>query len=106
MPTFQAVIDLPAQEPEGARHRIYPETKHPSYFRSIGLMLEAPLVKTLVANGYTDTDAPVFIQSFEVQNLKDLSKLTRIRLVQLMEADKRRPYDFVLTGTDALTATS
>jgi len=100
IPPSRKVIDL-AQRKSQEKGRvigIYPETKHPSYFRSIGLMLEAPLVKTLVANGYTDTDAPVFIQSFEVQNLKDLSKLTRIRLVQLMEADKRRPYDFVLTG--------
>jgi glycerophosphoryl diester phosphodiesterase len=83
IPTFQEVIDL-AQRKSQEKGRvigIYPETKHPSYFRSIGLMLEPPLVKTLVANGYADTDAPVFIQSFEVQNLKDLSKLTRIRLV-------------------------
>ena len=65
IPTFQEVIDL-AQRKSQEKGRvigIYPETKHPSYFRSIGLMLEAPLVKTLVANGYTDTDAPVFIQS-------------------------------------------
>src|SRR5687767_11088809 len=28
---------------------LYPETKHPSYFRAIGLPLEAPLVSTLRA---------------------------------------------------------
>ena len=69
IPTFQEVIDL-AQRKSQEKGRvigIYPETKHPSYFRSIGLTLEPTLVKTLVANGYTDTDAPVFIQSFEVQ---------------------------------------
>ncbi len=56
---------------------IYPETKHPSYFRSIGLALEPPLIEALGSNGYTNANAPVFVQSFEVQNLKDLSKLTK-----------------------------
>ena len=77
---------------------IYPETKHPSYFRSIGLALEPPLIKALAANGYTDANAPVFVQSFEVQNLKDLSKLTKVRLVQLLDDNRRRPYDFVVAG--------
>src|SRR6267142_938621 len=77
---------------------IYPETKHPSYFRSIGLALEPPLIKVLAEHGYTDASAPVFIQSFEVQNLKDLSKLTKMRLVQLMEDAKLKPYDFVVAG--------
>jgi glycerophosphoryl diester phosphodiesterase len=100
IPTFQEVIDL-AKRKSQEKDRligIYPETKHPSYFRSIGLMLEPPLVKTLLASGYADAGAPVFIQSFEVQNLKELSKLTKIRLVQLMEANKLQPYDFIVAG--------
>ena len=64
----------------------------------IGLALEPPLIKTLADNGYTDANAPVFIQSFEVQNLKDMSKLTKVRLVQLMEDAKLKPYDFVVAG--------
>jgi len=100
IPTLQEVIDL-------AKHRsqetgrvigIYPETKHPSYFRSIGLALEPPLIKVLEANGYSDANAPVFIQSFEVQNLKDLSKLTKVRRVQLMDDGKLKPYDFAAAG--------
>src|SRR5205085_6856589 len=63
-----------------------------------GLALEAPLLKVLSANGYTDASAPVFIQSFEVQNLRDLSKLTKLRLVQLMDDNKQQPYDFVVAG--------
>jgi glycerophosphoryl diester phosphodiesterase len=100
IPTFQEVIDLAKRKSQekGRLIGIYPETKHPSYFRSIGLMLEPPLVKTLLASGYADAGAPVFIQSFEVQNLKELSKLTKIRLVQLMEANKLQPYDFIVAG--------
>src|SRR5215470_4281550 len=100
IPTLQEVIDLAKRRSRetGRVIGIYPETKHPSYFRSIGLALEAPLVKVLTDNGYTDASAPVFIQSFEVANLKDLSKLTRVRLVQLMEDAKLRPYDFEAAG--------
>jgi len=100
IPTLQEVIDLAKRRSRetGRVIGIYPETKHPSYFRSIGLALEAPLVKVLTDNGYTDASAPVFIQSFEVANLKDLSKLTRVRLVQLMEEGNLKPYDFVTAG--------
>ena len=100
IPTFQEVIDLARRRSEanGRVIGIYPETKHPSYFRSIGLALEPRLLEALEANGYRDADAPVFIQSFEVQNLMDLSKLTKVRLIQLMEDDKLQPYDFALSG--------
>ena len=100
IPTFQEVIDLAKRKSKekGRTIGIYPETKHPSYFRSIGLALEPPLIKALAANGYTDASAPIFVQSFEVQNLKDLSKLTKVRLVQLLDDNRRRPYDFIVAG--------
>jgi glycerophosphoryl diester phosphodiesterase len=100
IPTLQEVIELAKRRSRetGRMIGIYPETKHPSYFRSIKLALELPLIKTLTDNGYTDANAPVFIQSFEVQNLKDLSKLTKVRLVQLMEDNNLKPYDFVVAG--------
>jgi glycerophosphoryl diester phosphodiesterase len=93
VPTFQEVIDLAKQRHVG----IYPETKHPTYFRSIGLPLEEPLVRALDANGYRGPNAPVFIQSFEVGNLKELNRKTRLPLVQLLDATGR-PYDFVVSG--------
>src|SRR6266446_2833988 len=93
VPTFQEVIDLAKHKSaeKGRAIGIYPETKHPSYFRSIGLALEPPLVAALTANGYDDARAAVFIQSFEVQNLRDLAKMTRVRLVQLMEDGSAQP---------------
>jgi glycerophosphoryl diester phosphodiesterase len=93
VPTLQEVIDLAKRHHVG----IYPETKHPTYFDSIGLSLEEPLVETLHANGYRGRDAPVFIQSFEVANLKELNRRTRVPLVQLLDATGR-PYDFVVAG--------
>ncbi len=83
IPTLDEVIAL-AQ----ARHvGIYPETKHPSYFASIGLPMEARLVAKLKAAGWNARTAPVFIQSFEVNNLKALRRLTKVRLIQLIDAE-------------------
>jgi glycerophosphoryl diester phosphodiesterase len=93
VPTFQEVIDLAKRHHVG----IYPETKHPTYFDSIGLSLEEPLVATLHDNGYRGRNAPVFIQSFEVANLKELNRRTRVPLVQLLDATGQ-PYDFVVAG--------
>jgi len=93
VPTFQEVIDL------AKRHRvgIYPETKHPTYFDSIGLSLEEPLLATLRANGLDRPGAKVFIQSFETTNLKELNRKTRLPLVQLIDATGA-PYDLVVAG--------
>ncbi len=65
---------------------IYPETKHPTYFRSIGLETDTPLVAALKEAGWDRAAAPVFIQSFEVANLKRLKGMTKVRLIQLMDA--------------------
>ncbi|WP_290674021.1 glycerophosphodiester phosphodiesterase family protein [Aquabacterium sp.] len=76
---------------------VYPETKHPIYFDSIQLSLEEPLVRTSHKRGLRLKHSPVFIQSFEVGNLKDLARMTSAPLVQLLN-DSGRPYDFVLSG--------
>ena len=83
--------------PRKGRIGIYPETKHPSYFDSIGLSLEEPLVAALNKNGYRSKNAPVFIQSFEVGNLKQLAKMTTLPLIQLLDASGK-PWDFTVTG--------
>ena len=57
------MIDLAKRDGVG----IYPETKHPTYFDSIGLPLEEPLVAALERQRLPrPPNAPVFIQSFEV----------------------------------------
>ncbi len=88
IPTFDEIIALAkrASAATGRTIGIYPETKHPSYFASIGLPTDARLVATLKAAGWDRADAPVFIQSFEVDNLKRLKAMTKVRLIQLMAA--------------------
>src|SRR5262245_4237335 len=86
VPTFDEVIDL-AQELGNTLGRpigIYPETKHPTYFRSIGLPLEDRLLASLDRHGWNTATAPVFIQSFET-NLRELRPKTRVKLIQLLE---------------------
>lgn len=86
IPTLDEVIALAKQASKatGRTIGIYPETKHPTYFASIGLPLEQRLVDKLKAAGWDRADAPVFIQSFEVNNLKKLRTMTKVRLIQLM----------------------
>src|SRR5262249_26643187 len=85
-PAFDEGIELAQQlgRERGRPVGVYPETKHPAYFRSIGLPLEDRLLAALARHGWTDRSAPVFIQSFE-QNLRDIRPKTTIRLIQLME---------------------
>lgn len=103
IPTLQEIIDLAKARSRvlGRTIGVYPETKHPSYFRTIGLPLEDALVAVLAANDWNRADAPVFIQSFEVANLRYLRTITPVRLVQLLSASGK-PYDFTLSG-DART---
>ena len=99
VPTLQEVIDLAKAQSTrtGRTIGIYPETKHPTYFQSIGQPLEAPLLAVLEKNGWNHKDAPVFVQSFEVTNLQAIRKLSTVRLVQLV-APSGRPFDFVAQG--------
>ena len=109
VPTLQEIIDLAKRRgaETGRVVGLYIETKHPSYFQAAGLPLEQRLVDALRANGLDRPDAPVFIQSFEVANLKQLNAMTAVPLVQLLSADGVRPdgtlnygqpHDFVLAG--------
>jgi glycerophosphoryl diester phosphodiesterase len=100
IPTLQEVLDLRKRLSKkfGREIGVYPETKHPTYFRSIGLPLEERLIETLRRNGLDKRGAPVFVQSFEVGNLKALDRALKVPIVQLLGAKTARPYDFVASG--------
>ena len=101
VPTFDEVLDL-AQE-EGRRRGtpvgVYPETKHPTYFDSIGLSLEEPLAQALRSHGLDRPSSHVFVQSFETGNLRELNDLVRVPLVQLVDSSGA-PYDLASSGDD------
>jgi glycerophosphoryl diester phosphodiesterase len=93
IPTLDEVLKLARDNNVG----VYPETKHPTYFRSIGLPLEDELLSDLAEFGFKGRGDKVFIQSFETANLRVLRKKTGIRLIQLIDA-QGKPFDFVVNN--------
>ena len=119
IPTLKEVIDLVKRESRkrGRTIGIYPETKHPTFHKDLGLALEPRLVKILKHAGWDDRRDPVFIQSFEHSNLKRLNRMIGVRLVQLVDANDvladgsleyvapfDRPYDWTVSGDPELEA--
>ncbi len=119
IPTLDEVIALAKRKSEekGRVIGVYPETKHPTYHRALGLALEKRLVAALERAGWNHRRAPVFIQSFEQSNLKELRKMTSVRLVQLVDANDvnadgtldftapfDRPFDWTASGNPVLLA--
>jgi glycerophosphoryl diester phosphodiesterase len=114
IPTLDEIIALVKQTEKdtGKKIGIYPETKHPTYFAEKGFNTSQLLVDSLVKNQFTDPSR-IYIQSFEVSNLKALHDTIMpkagidIPLIQLLDADDTRddgslieisPYDFVKSG--------
>ena len=119
IPTLEEIIALAKRKAEekGRPIGIYPETKHPTYHKSIGLPLEKRLVDALAAAGWNRRDAPVFLQSFEPSSLKELRKMSPVRSVQLVDANDvnadgsldftapfDRPFDWTASGDPRLLA--
>lgn len=99
VPTFDEVLALARTESArvGRRISVAPETKHPTYFASIGLDLTPPLVSSLRRVGWDRKSSPVVVQSFETTNLRQLKRYVRVPLVQLTSATGA-PYDLVARG--------
>jgi glycerophosphoryl diester phosphodiesterase len=117
IPTLEEIIDFVKRKSaeKGRVIGIYPEVKHSTYHKSIGLPIEDRLLDVLTHAGWNHRDAPVFIQSFETANLRYLRTKTRIKLFQLVDADDLnpdgslafnapydRPYDWTATGRAGL----
>ncbi len=99
IPTFDEILDLARDlgRRRGIAVGVYPETKLPSYFDSIGLPLEGPLVAALQRHGLDRADAPVLVQSFESGNLRELAGMSPVPLVQLVDS-AGAPYDLRISG--------
>lgn len=99
VPTLDEVLDLARRSVtcDGEPVGVAPETKHPTYFESIGLPLTGPLVAELEANGLDSRRDPVIVQSFETGNLRELDGLTDVRLALNVSASGA-PYDLVAAG--------
>ncbi|QSA97314.1 glycerophosphodiester phosphodiesterase [Methylococcus sp. EFPC2] len=119
IPTLDEVIELAKRKGEetGRTIGIYPEIKHSTFHAGLfgEHVFEDKLLKKLHKEYGNSECAPVFIQSFEVGNLRYLARKTHIKRVQLVDANgvnadgsislvppSRQPYDFVVSG-DART---
>ncbi len=107
VPTLEQVIELAEAnyKKTGKIIGLYIETKHPTYFKNQKLAMEDTLLKTLAKYKYTRDIAPVYLQSFEVSNLKylkdqlDLHKtIKHAQIIQLYDAKTSQPADFVESG--------
>lgn len=107
VPTLEQVIELAEAnyKKTGKIIGLYIETKHPTYFKNHNLAMEDNLLKTLAKYKYTRDIAPVYLQSFEVSNLKylkdqlDLHKtIKHAQIIQLYDAKTSQPADFVESG--------
>ncbi|MET7734275.1 glycerophosphodiester phosphodiesterase [Streptomyces sp. NPDC005402] len=100
IPTFEEVLKWQDEQTRrrGKQVWIYPETKHPTYFRGLGLGLEERVAKLLRKQGKDRRNSPVILQSFEPTSIQRLNKLVDNPLVVLLSAANTRPFDFVATG--------
>ncbi|MET8679764.1 glycerophosphodiester phosphodiesterase [Streptomyces sp. NPDC004647] len=100
VPTFEEVLRWAEQQGRrrGRPVWLHVETKHPSYFRKLGLGLEEPLARLLRTYGRHRKNSPVFLQSFEPSSIQRLGKLVSSPRVVLLDAANTRPWDFVEAG--------
>ncbi|MCH7336146.1 glycerophosphodiester phosphodiesterase [Acinetobacter sp. NIPH 2699] len=104
IPTLEQIIELADAhyKKTGKIIGLYIETKHPSFFQKQNLAMEDTLLKTLAKYTYTRDIAPVYLQSFEVSNLKYLKgqldahkSVKHAQLIQLYDEKTVQPADFV-----------
>ncbi|MFF4397703.1 glycerophosphodiester phosphodiesterase [Streptomyces sp. NPDC001480] len=100
IPTFEEVLKWQDEQTRkrGKQVFIYPETKHPTYFRKLGLGLEERVAKLLRKYGKDKRNSPVILQSFEPGSIQRLNKLVDNPLVVLLSTADSRPFDFVEAG--------
>ncbi|MGQ4383324.1 glycerophosphodiester phosphodiesterase [Streptomyces sp. SAS_270] len=96
--TFQEVVDLARRlsKTYGRTVAVFPETKHPTYFRSLGLELEPELARLIRRNRLGARECVV--QSFEPTSLKRIAaERLRVPLWQAL-GTTGGPYDLVSSG--------
>ncbi|MFC6065672.1 glycerophosphodiester phosphodiesterase [Streptomyces ochraceiscleroticus] len=100
VPEFEEVLQWAEREgrKRGRRIWLHIETKHPSYFRKLGLGLEERLAKLLRQYGRHKKDSPIFLQSFEPSSIQRLDKLVDCPKVVLLGTLKTQPWDFKEAG--------
>ncbi|MFI6895348.1 glycerophosphodiester phosphodiesterase [Streptomyces sp. NPDC050256] len=105
VPTFEEVLRWADREgrKRGKPVWLYVETKHPTYFRGLGLGLEEPLAKLLRRYNRHRAQSPLILQSFEPGSIQRLAKLVATPRVVLLSGAGSKPWDFVASGDPRTT---
>ncbi|MET8380823.1 glycerophosphodiester phosphodiesterase [Streptomyces microflavus] len=100
IPTFEEVLRWADKEgrKRGKPVWLYVETKHPTYFRGLGLGLEEPLARLLRHYGRDRKNSPLILQSFEPTSIQRLARLVATPRIVLLSGPTTRPWDFVESG--------
>ncbi|MFJ2559973.1 MULTISPECIES: glycerophosphodiester phosphodiesterase [unclassified Streptomyces] len=100
IPTFEEVLRWADEQGRrlGRTVWLYTETKHPTYFRGLGLGLEEPFAKLLRKYRRDRADSAIFLQSFEPSSMRRMAKLVDSPRVVLLDAAATRPWDFTVAG--------
>ncbi|MFP3990138.1 glycerophosphodiester phosphodiesterase [Streptomyces sp. E11-3] len=100
VPTFEEVLRWADREGKrrGRKVWLHVETKHPSYFRGLGLGLEERLARLLRRYGRHKKNSPTFLQSFEPSSMERMARLVGTPRVVLLWTLDDRPWDFVEAG--------
>jgi len=107
VPTFDEIMQLVSGANRCGPNRavgVYPETKHPAHFARIGLPLESAVLDTLRRHDYAKNGSPVFIQSFDPHNLRQLRGMTKLLSASRTEAQDRLIEVGTAKGADAILA--
>ncbi|AKT52128.1 glycerophosphodiester phosphodiesterase [Arsenicicoccus sp. oral taxon 190] len=109
VPTYEEVLQL--RERLSRKYRrtigIIPEIKHSTYFHAKGLNPEPAVVQLTEKYGLNKRNAPMWIQSFEITNLKDLRfrygyKASSTFLAWTGTGPLDGPYDLISRGDKRL----
>lgn len=106
IPTLEQMIQVAENhyKKTGKIVGLYIETKHPTFFKNQHLAMEDTLLKTLAKNNYSKNIAPVYLESFETNNLRYMKQklkqygLTHAKMIQLYDDPKTIPGDFLDQG--------
>lgn len=117
--TLEEIIDLAKKNTTSSGNEvgIYPEIKHPTFHNDLGLPIRKKLLEALTNAGWNHSEAPVYIQCFEVETLQEIHRESNVKLIQLLGAvgmdtsgklkfrnddnsyhPEGTPYDFYLKG--------
>ncbi|NEA58992.1 glycerophosphodiester phosphodiesterase [Streptomyces sp. SID13666] len=101
IPTFEEVLQWAEEQgrKRGCPVWLHTETKHPTYFRKLGLGLEERLARLLRRYGRDRKNSPQFLESFESGSLQRLGALgVAAPKIFLLSGLGSRPWDFVEAG--------